>query len=103
MPLSNPASATINIPTSSAASATTVASATTSTSLIGANVNRKGLTIYNSSTANLFIDFAGTVSTAVFAVRIDPNGYYELPFNYTGAISAIWSAANGSALVRELT
>ena len=89
--------------TSSGSTSSTVASATTSTTILAANSNRKGCTIWNDSTATLYIDFDSSCSTSDFAVKISAGGYYEMPFNYTGAISGIWIAANGSALVRELT
>jgi hypothetical protein len=101
MPLNN--NVVVTVPVSSSVSATTVASATTSTQLLASNTVRKGASIWNASTANLFIDLAATVTTAAYAVELLPGGYYELPFGYTGAISGIWSAANGSALVREFS
>lgn len=102
MALYNPATVTVTMPTSSASTSTSVTSATTSATVLAANSNRKGATIWNNSTANLYIDFDASASTSDFAVIIAAGGYYELPFDYTGVISGIWSAANGNALVREL-
>ncbi len=34
---------------------------------------------------------------------IAAGGYYETPFNYTGALTGIWAAANGNARVTGLT
>ena len=103
MALYNPVSVTVTTPTSSTSTPSTVAASTTSQTLIAANSNRKGLTIWNNSTATLYIDFDSAASTSDFAVKIAADGYFELPFDYTGIISAIWGAANGNALVRELT
>jgi hypothetical protein len=103
MPLNNPVSVTVNTPTSSTAAPSTVAASTTSGTIIAANSNRKGLTIWNDSTANLYIDFDSAASTTDYAVKIAAGGYYEMPFNYTGLISGIWDTANGNAKIRELT
>lgn len=86
---------------STSATATTVVASTTAVPLLAANENRKGATFWNASTAILKIDFAATSTGSVYAVEIGAGDYYELPFNYTGAISGIWGAANGNCLVRE--
>ena len=49
------------------------------------------------------MELGSVASTSAFTARVSAGGYYEVPFTYTGAISGIWDAANGSALVRELT
>jgi hypothetical protein len=103
MPLSNPASVTVQQPTSSAATSSSVAASISSVTLLASNANRKGATIWNDSTATLYVDLDGTASATDFTAQLSPGGYYELPFGYTGAISGIWSAANGNARVRELT
>ncbi|BBD60597.1 hypothetical protein NIES2109_33960 [Nostoc sp. HK-01] len=103
MALYNPASVTVNELTSSTATSSTVTAATTSGTIIAANSSRRGVTIWNNSTANLYIDFDSSASTTDFAVKIAAGGYYEMPFKYTGVISGVWDAVNGNALVRELT
>ena len=103
MPLSNPASFTITPSTSGTATPTSVAASITSVSLLAANSARKGTTIWNNSTANLYVELGATASNSAFTARVGAGGYYEVPFTYTGAISGIWDAANGSALVREFT
>jgi hypothetical protein len=102
MALFNPAQVTVTTQTSSSATPSTVAASVTSGTIVAANSNRKGLTIWNDSTANLHIDFDASVSTTDYAVKIAAGGYYEMPFNYTGIISGIWDTANGNARVREL-
>lgn len=99
MPLSNPPA----FAKPSTVAATTVASSATSTSLLAANSSRSGFTIWNASTAILYLDYGATATAAAYAVRIDPGGYFESPIAFTGQISGIWSAANGSALVREFS
>ena len=103
MALYNPATATLVESTSGTSTPTTVASSITNVLILATNSNRKGATIWNDSTANLFIEFGVTATTSAFTVKINAGGYYELPFNYTGVISGIWSSANGNALIRELT
>ncbi|MBW4421545.1 MAG: hypothetical protein KME13_20360 [Myxacorys californica WJT36-NPBG1] len=93
VPLSPPTSSTVNV--------STVGASTTAVSILAANGSRKGATITNNSTATLSIDFAATVTTAAFSLQLFSNDYFEVPYGYTGAISGIWSAVNGNALVRE--
>lgn len=93
-----------DVVTSGATVATTVASSATQTTILAANPNRKGASIYNNSTANLLVDLipaTGSVDAATFGLKIPSQSYYELPFGYTGAIMGLWDAVNGSALVRE--
>lgn len=106
MPLSNPSTVEVNFPSSSAATASTVASVASPTSaatLLAPNSNRKGATIWNNSTARLFIDHGDSVASADFTARLEPGGYYEAPFGYTGQIVGIWESVNGNAQVREFT
>lgn len=103
MPLSNPVPSSITLPKSSTITAAAITAAATNTQLLAPNSNRIGATIFNRSTSNLYIKLGGTATTTVFSVRIDPSGYYETPFNYTGAIAGIWDAANGAALVEEFS
>jgi hypothetical protein len=103
MGLFNPASFAIPSSTSSASTPYSVPSSATSTSLLATNSARKGCTIWNNSTANLYIDFGATPTITTFAVKVSSGGYYELPFSYSGAINGIWDTANGNALVREFS
>lgn len=89
---------------SSTGTTTTVAASATSVTLLSANANRLGATIYNDSAfANLFVKLGATASTTSFAVRLTPNGYYEVPYGYTGIIDGIWSVASGNARIVEHT
>lgn len=103
MALFNPASVTVTESTSGTSTPTSVSSSTSNTTILAANSNRKGATIWNDSTATLFIEFGATATSSAYTAKLFAGGYYEVPFNYTGIISGIWSAANGNALVRELT
>jgi hypothetical protein len=103
MPLYNPASVTVAPSTSGTATPTSVGASITSVSLLAANSARKGTTIWNNSTANLYVEFGAIATTSAFTARLGAGGYYEIPFTYTGIISGIWDAVNGSALVREFS
>ena len=99
MPLNNP----LSFQKPSTAISSTVAASATSVSLLAGNAARAGFSVWNSSTAILYLDYDAAATAADYAVRIDPGGYFESPVAFTGQVSAIWSAANGSALVREFS
>jgi hypothetical protein len=81
-----------------------VASAAADTLILVANVNREVATVYNDSTAVLYLILSTTAaSTTVFTVKVSPGGYYETPGGYTGQIRGYWASANGYARVTELT
>lgn len=103
MPLSNPV--TVNVPSNSASASTltTVASVATSTAILPINTNRKDVKIHNNSTSRLYLAFGVTASLTAFTVLLEAGGFYEMAIAYTGAISGIWSSANGNALITELT
>lgn len=84
---------------------TNFAAAVTNATLKASNAARKGLLIYNNSTAaTMFVKFAATATTADFTTKVPPGGYYELPQPvYTGIVDCIWDIASGSAQVTEMT
>ncbi len=83
---------------------TSVGGSASSVSLLASNANRRGASVFNDSTAYLYLKLGSTASTSSFTVRIDPYGYYEIPQPvYTGAIDGIWASATGSARITELT
>ena len=83
---------------------TSVAGATSSTSLLASNAARLGATVYNDSTAILYLLLgSGTASTSAYSVQLGAGAYYEVPYRYTGAIKGVWSAAAGNARITELT
>jgi len=86
----------------------TVASSASSTTLVAANTGRHGATIYNDSTALLYLKLGATASTTSFTAVLTGTqsgvgGYYEVPFGYTGIIDGIWVSATGNARITELT
>lgn len=83
--------------------ATNVAASATNVTLLAANTNRIGATIYNDSTSILYVKLGATASTTSYTLQMGSKTYYEAPYGYTGQIDGIWSVANGSARVGELT
>lgn len=73
--------------------------------LLASNANRKGMYVFNESTAVLYLAFAGSASASAYTVQVAANGFFEMPTSpiYTGAIFGIWSAANGNARVTEMS
>jgi hypothetical protein len=81
---------------------TSVASSAATVTLIAANANRRSLTIFNNSTAILYVAFDATATQAGAKVPIGAGGFYEMPSPiYTGVISGIWASANGNASIYE--
>jgi hypothetical protein len=91
---------------SSTATRTNVTAAITDTSLLTSNASRKGAIFYNDSTAILYLAYgAGAASTTSYSVQVPANGYFEIPppAIYSGAIRGVWSAANGTVRITELS
>ena len=86
-------------------SVTSVASSATSVTLLASNAARKGATVFNDSTAILYLKFGATASATSYTVQIAAGGYYEFPGPtvYSGIVDGIWSAANGNARLTELS
>lgn len=83
-------------------SVTSIASSATVVTISGANATRKGLTVFNESTSVLYLKLGASASNTSYTLQIPAGGYWELPFNYTGAISGVWATANGFARVTTL-
>jgi hypothetical protein len=83
---------------------TSVAQSAINQEFLALNINRRGVTIYNTSSDNLYLKLGAIASSTSFTVIIMSQGYYEVPFNYLGEIDGIWaSAGSGTALVTELS
>lgn len=94
---------TVANPSNASASLTSVANATSSTSLLASNASRKGLIMYNDSTTDCKVAFAATASATSFTILMakQTNYFMQAPI-YTGAVSEICSNANGSMRITEL-
>lgn len=82
-----------------------VASSATSVTVLAANANRYGGSVYNDSTQILYLllTTGGTASATVYTVAMAASSYFEIPFGYTGALIGLWASANGNARVMEYT
>jgi hypothetical protein len=71
--------------------------------LIPANSDRVHGSVFNDSTAVLYLAWGPTASTTLYTVQVPPRGYYELPrvVPYVGAVSGLWATANGAARITE--
>ena len=97
---------TVNIGSSATGTITSVTSSAASKTLLASNTARKGATIYSAAASGnlLYVALSGTASTTVYTIKIWPGSYWELPIDYTGIITGIWTTADADvALVTELT
>jgi hypothetical protein len=79
-----------------------VADSASSVTLLASLSSRAGATFFNDSTEILYLKYGATASTSSFTVKIQPQGYHELPGPniYTGVVDGIWAAnASGNCLV----
>lgn len=81
---------------------TNVAASATNVTLLASNTARLGATVYNDSTATLYLKLGATASATSFTVKMIADSYYETPFNYTGQIDGVWASATGVARIGEL-
>lgn len=99
------ASEPLSVGSESSATATlaNVASSVSVVTLQAANTARRGWTVYNDSTAVLYVKFGAGASATSYVVQLAAGGYYEMAAPiFTGIITGIWAAANGNARVTEL-
>lgn len=83
---------------------TAVASSATNVTLLAANRLRLGATIYNDSTAVLYVKCGSTaVIASSFTMQMASETFFEIPAGYTGVVDGIWASANGNAMVTEFT
>lgn len=74
-----------------------------SVQLVSSNTSRKGISIYNFSTAALFLSYATPATQNNFFMAMEPGAFLMLDQQLlvTSPIYGIWSAANGSAQVTQ--
>lgn len=99
----NGAAYSAGIATASTGAQTSVASSTADTTILASNASRKGCTIYNESTATLYLLLAsGTSSLTTYSLQLPSGGLLSLRVGeYLGVIKGVWDAANGFARVTE--
>lgn len=75
-----------------------VASSATNVTLFAAASSTNSRTVYNDSTAVLYLKYGATASTTSYTVQVAAGGYYEFPQpTYAGQVDGIWASANGFA------
>lgn len=85
---------------------TSVSDTATSATILASNANRLGATVYNDSSATLYLLLGSTAASATnYTCRVASMGYYEVPFGYTGQLTGIWATdpGDGAARVTEIT
>jgi hypothetical protein len=90
------------VSTTTAATANVSSSASNTTLLSASAGSINGRTIFNDSTAVLYVKFGVTASATSYTVQIAAGGYFEFPDPlYTGQVDGIWASANGNARITE--
>jgi len=90
-------------PTSATGTHTNITGSASNVTLQASNANRRGLAVWNDSTAILYVKLGTTASTTSFSAKLAAGAYYEGPVNYTGNVDGIWASATGTARVVEFT
>ena len=81
---------------------TNVGASVTAVTLAALNTNRRGLSIFNNSSALLYLKLGSGATTSSFTAVLNPQSLYELPEPiYQGIVTGIWLAAAGNAGVTE--
>lgn len=77
-----------------------VASSASSVTIFAAVGNVKARTVYNDSSAILYLKFGATASTTSYTVQLAAAAFYEFSQPcYAGLVDGIWASANGFARV----
>lgn len=101
-----PVVATLVYP-STGGNSTVAGTTSSSTTVLASNASRRGATLFMDDTivtgADLYISLGATCTTTNFTLKIAAQGYYEVPFGYTGIITGVCSAATGTIRVTEIT
>lgn len=104
-PAGTPIPVTSVAQTSTTATETRVNGSATSVTILASNVNRRGAVIVNDNNKVLYLKMgAGPATTTSYTYKMSTDDRVEVPANYTGIITGIWSAAGtGAAQVTEFT
>lgn len=92
---------------SSTVSQSTVAPTTTNGTLLAANANRLGATLFHDDTLGtgsyVRVLCGNAASSSNFTVNMAPGSYYEVPFLYTGKLDCQSTANTGNVRITEFT
>lgn len=78
-----------------------VSASASSVTILAANDDRLGATLYNDSTSACYVKFAATASSTSFSVAMGPGSYLEVPYQHRGIIDGVWVTATGAMRVTE--
>ncbi len=84
------------------ATSSIAASNSVSQVLLSASNNRLFAAVYNDSSARLYLLLGSPASTTSFTIRMDGQSYFEVPIQYTGVVTGIWSSNAGDARMTEV-
>lgn len=91
-------------PAASTATLSAVNDSNADQTLLPANLNRKGMNLYNNSDQILYVAYGVAATTTAWTVQIEPGGFFSMDPVYTGAVHGIWAAnSTGNAQITELT
>lgn len=82
------------------------AASASSVTLLSSNAARISATFYNDVPTGqlLYLALAGTATTSSYTIKLWPGSYWDLPINYTGIVTGIWTGGtSGACRVTELT
>ncbi|MBW4568050.1 MAG: hypothetical protein KME31_08505 [Tolypothrix carrinoi HA7290-LM1] len=110
MPIFNPSESSVSTPTIIKAENVNIGQSsveTTALEVIQENLDRRGLTITNTHSSNVFFDvYEGPLDADYHMFVLKPGGVYELPASgaiYTGSFYARAVSGNGMIAYREFT
>lgn len=89
---------------STTATLTNVTGVDSSTTILAGNSARVWATIWNNSTAILYIKLGGGTATATSCTKkLIADEFYEIPAWFVWPITGIWAAVNGAARITEIS
>lgn len=94
------------------ATVSSVSGSATAVTLLAATSARVGASVFNDSTAILYLKCGSSASSTDYTVQMAAGSYFELPLVigrsgtqtvYAGIITGIWASATGSARITEFS
>lgn len=89
-------------PYSTNATVNSVASLASNVTLLSARVGRRGFTIWNNSSAILYVKLGATATSSDCTKKMAADEFWACPIEYNGQVDGIWASSNGAALVTEI-
>ena len=70
--------------------------------ILAANPNRIGASFYVESGSAMYLKHGSNAGTFDYTVQVLAGALYEMPFGYSGTVSAIWQFASGTVQITEV-